>query len=85
MPIYEYACDACHYRFEKFQPVSAEPVQECPKCKERKAKRLISPSNFHLKGGGWYKEGYSKESSANKEKKSPSASAPETAPTTSSV
>jgi predicted nucleic acid-binding Zn ribbon protein len=30
---------------------------ECPKCRE-KAKKIISPCSFELKGGGWYADGY---------------------------
>ena len=32
---------------------------ECPECKESMLKRKTSISAFHLKGGGWYKDGYS--------------------------
>ena len=31
MPIYEYACPACGYRFEKIQRQRSEE-QPCPKC-----------------------------------------------------
>ncbi len=75
MPIYEYACDACKHKFEKFQSVSAKPITECPKCKKKAAKRLISASTFHLKGGGWFKEGYSKtQSKASGDSKAPAVS-----------
>jgi predicted nucleic acid-binding Zn ribbon protein len=30
----------------------------CPKCGQR-AKKIISPCSFELKGGGWYADGYS--------------------------
>ena len=32
MPIYEYECESCKYRFEKLQKVSEEDLKECPKC-----------------------------------------------------
>jgi hypothetical protein len=35
-----------------------EPLKECPACKQLKLERLISAAAFHLKGGGWYKDGY---------------------------
>jgi putative FmdB family regulatory protein len=32
MPTYEYLCESCRYRFEKFQNISDAPIKECPKC-----------------------------------------------------
>lgn len=58
MPTYLYLCETCNLEFEETHSISEE-VQECSKC-HNKPKRLISSGNFILKGGGWYKEGYSK-------------------------
>ena len=72
MPTYEYLCEDCGYQFEAVQRITDEPLKECPSCKG-KVKRLISCTNFLLKGEGWYKSGYvkgaNKESSNNKETK----------------
>lgn len=57
MPIYEYECQECHCLFEEWQSGFDEKDMECPEC-EGEAKRLISHSAFHLKGGGWYADGY---------------------------
>jgi putative FmdB family regulatory protein len=32
MPTYEYECEACGFRFERFQSMLDEPVRECPEC-----------------------------------------------------
>jgi putative FmdB family regulatory protein len=32
MPTYEYTCQACGHRFEKFQRMSDAPVNICPAC-----------------------------------------------------
>ena len=40
MPLYEYHCPTCSYRFEKLQPMSAAGA-DCPNC-EQPAKRAIS-------------------------------------------
>lgn len=40
MPAYEYFCESCGYKFEKFQKMSDEPLKVCPKC-GKGAKRLI--------------------------------------------
>jgi putative FmdB family regulatory protein len=71
MPIYEYKCQNCGYKFEKIQSFNASSQCECPHC-HKKAKRLISQASFVLKGTGWYvtdhpskarKEGMRKEKS----------------------
>jgi putative FmdB family regulatory protein len=54
MPTYEYKCDACGCRFEKFQSMSAAPIKKCPECGKLTLRRLISAPSFRLKGGGWY-------------------------------
>lgn len=41
MPTYEYVCEACGYKFEKFQQMNDKPLGECPKC-GKTLKRLIS-------------------------------------------
>jgi putative FmdB family regulatory protein len=58
MPLYEYKCSKCDRTFEKMQKFSDPPLTSC-NCGENGAvQRLISPPAFHLKGGGWYKDGY---------------------------
>src|SRR2546430_571272 len=59
MPIYEYECAKCGKRFEYQQSMSEPPKKKCEKC-GGKLERLISQTAFHLKGGGWYKDLYSK-------------------------
>ena len=58
MPTYDYQCEKCEFEFEREQRITEDPIKTCPKCKSRKAKRLLSASNFILKGGGWYADGY---------------------------
>jgi len=54
MPIYEYECENCGYKFEKLQKINDEPLVECPKCKQPKLRKLVSAAGFQLKGTGWY-------------------------------
>ena len=56
MPTYEYQCTKGHH-FEVEQRITAEPLKRCRICRS-KVQRLISPSTFILKGGGWYSDGY---------------------------
>ncbi len=54
MPTYEYQCNKCNYKFEKFQSITAAPLKNCPKC-DGEVIRLISKNgNFILKGSGYY-------------------------------
>jgi putative FmdB family regulatory protein len=61
MPIYEYECRKCGV-FDHEHPMSARPLARCPRCRS-KVTKLISATAFHLKGGGWYADGYDKKSS----------------------
>ena len=55
MPTYEYKCSACGHTFERFQPMSAEPVKRCPQCGKAKVKRLIGTgAGLIFKGSGFY-------------------------------
>ena len=59
MPIYEYVCKSCGHEFEEMQRFSDAPLEQCPSCQEESSvQRKVSKSAFHLKGGGWYKDGY---------------------------
>ena len=68
MPTYEYECKKCKKRFEQFQKISDPALEKCPDC-GGKVERLVSAAAFTLKGGGWYKDGYSSSSSSSGEKK----------------
>jgi putative FmdB family regulatory protein len=57
MPIYEYECANCKNRFEYRQSMSEPPMTVCESCGGALTK-VISPSGFILKGGGWYKDLY---------------------------
>jgi len=54
MPIYEYRCSACGWTFDSMQKMSEAPLTRCPECGAEALKKLISPTAFRLKGGGWY-------------------------------
>jgi len=61
MPIYEYSCPKCG-SFDAIQGINEKPLRAKPDCTEKKcpckAERVMSAAAFHLKGGGWYKDGY---------------------------
>src|SRR3989338_7509457 len=79
MPIYEYHCEACG-SFERLQKLSDTILTQCPKC-HKPVKKMMSQSSFQLKGGGWYKDGYSPpQSSSAKPEKSEKSDKKETTP-----
>src|SRR5512136_1523531 len=69
MPTYEYVCDKCGHQFEQFQPISAKPLNECPKdlCAQKrwgkgKVRRAISGgAGLIFKGSGFYITDYRSE------------------------
>lgn len=60
MPLYDYQCSKCGIIFE-YEVTLADIDKEvrCLNC-NGSCKRLMSAPAFHLKGGGWAKDGYSK-------------------------
>src|SRR5437868_14909307 len=54
MPIYEYQCKNCGKRFEKMQPITAEPLTECVHCGQGPIRRVFQPVGVIFKGSGWY-------------------------------
>ena len=58
MPTYEYFCESCGYKFEKFQKMSDEALKECPKC-GKGIKRLIGAGmGIIFKGKGFHSTDY---------------------------
>jgi putative FmdB family regulatory protein len=53
MPLYEYQCDDCGVRFEHRQPITDDPLEDCPEC-GGKVHRLIHPVGIIFKGKGFY-------------------------------
>ena len=54
MPIYEYECKECGNRFEKMQPITADPLKDCPHCGKSAIQRVFHPVGVIFKGSGWY-------------------------------
>ena len=57
MPMYVYECEAGH-GFEEIQKFADDPISKC-EC-GASAARVLTCSNFALKGEGWHRDGYSK-------------------------
>ena len=65
MPVYEFECTQGHVT-EELVPMGTKHTK-CAKC-SKKAKKIISPCSFELKGGGWYADGYSSKKSGSTKK-----------------
>lgn len=73
MPLYEYECRGCQYRFEMTQKVNDPPAKACPHCGGKVTKVISSPA-IVFKGSGWYVTDYSskmKDPSGEQKKESP--------------
>ena len=63
MPTYDYLCTSCGYKFEEFQKMTDDLLQECSACGGL-LKRLIGPGSGPIfKGTGFYQTDYKKSSS----------------------
>ena len=56
MPLYEFTCDVCKREQELLLRLH-DPVPHCPAC-TKPMRKLLSRSNFALKGDGWAKDNY---------------------------
>jgi len=53
MPLYEYQCSTCAYRFERRQSFSDDAIKVCPECGGETRKVFHAPG-IVFKGSGWY-------------------------------
>jgi len=61
MPIYVYECENCKSVREEIQKYSDDTLTDCEECESKDTLyRLVVMSSFQLKGGGWYRDGYTK-------------------------
>ncbi|PKK84929.1 MAG: FmdB family transcriptional regulator [candidate division Zixibacteria bacterium HGW-Zixibacteria-1] len=58
MPTYQYRCTECEHEFEKFQPISDDPVSVCPECSGYTERIITGGAGFLLKGSGFYSTDY---------------------------
>jgi putative FmdB family regulatory protein len=58
VPIYEYLCQSCSYRFEVKQSIKDDPITSCARCGCAVSKLISSPA-IMFKGSGWYVTDYS--------------------------
>lgn len=76
MPIYEYQCESCAYKFEVKQSIKDDPISTCERC-GNPVRRLISSPGIMFKGSGWYITDYSDKMKPSKEGDQPAAAGTE--------
>jgi putative FmdB family regulatory protein len=59
MPLYDCKCPGCGTKNEQLLKREEEP-DRCPQCGKPMKREVAQLASFALKGGGWYKDGYSK-------------------------
>jgi len=52
MPTYEYECEKCGHRFERFQTMTDKPIGACPQCKGNVRRLIGAGGGIVVKGGG---------------------------------
>jgi putative FmdB family regulatory protein len=66
MPTYDYVCQECGAKFERFQKMSDGMLRKCPECGRLKLKRLMGiGAGIIFKGSGFYETDYKRKSSGN--------------------
>jgi len=80
MPTYDYLCNNCRVRFEKFQGITAKPLKKCPECGKMALNRLIGTgAGVIFKGSGFYETDYRSDSYKAGQKSDKSDSSADTA------
>ena len=69
MPTYEYECNDCGHRFEKFQNIKDKPLKKCPKCGGRTKRLIGTGAGIIFKGSGFYHTDYRIKEDKSTEKK----------------
>ncbi len=52
MPTYDYQCQTCGYRFERFHGMNDTPVITCPECQGETRRVIGAGAGFIVKSGG---------------------------------
>jgi putative FmdB family regulatory protein len=59
MPTYDYECRGCSHEFEARQPITQDPLRDCPECKKSLLTRKIGTGSLvQFKGSGFYETDY---------------------------
>ena len=51
MPTYEYECQTCGHRFERFHGINETPTMACPECQSHTRRLISAGAGIIVKGG----------------------------------
>ncbi len=71
MPTYEYECEKCGHKFDLFQSMKDEPINDCPKCKGHVVRLMGAGGGIIFKGSGFYENDYKRKKSGGSDHKTP--------------
>jgi putative FmdB family regulatory protein len=60
MPTYDYECDACGVKFERFQQMTEAPLDRCPECGGAVRRLIGTGAGIIFKGSGFHATDYRK-------------------------
>ena len=60
MPTYDYQCETCGHRFERFQKMSEAPLTACPECGGQVRRLIGAGAAVIFKGSGFHATDYRK-------------------------
>lgn len=78
MPTYEYRCTKCKEKFEEFQSITADPLDQCPSCGGQAIRIISGGAGLLFKGDGFYITDYRSEGYKKDAKKDSSSSGSDT-------
>lgn len=59
MPVYDYKCNNCGYKFEVYRSVNETDTPECPNCHSKDTVKVFTASvYFKFVGSGFYENDY---------------------------
>ncbi len=91
MPLYEFECQHCRKISEFLMKLSDQPPTTCVHCSQGPMRKVVSKTNFVLKGQGWYETDFkgpkkpenSESASTSSKSSSPAAASSDAASTSS--
>lgn len=64
MPHYDYVCETCEHRYEKFQQMTDAQDTKCPVCGGPVRRLIGTGAGLMFKGSGFYETDYRKKTSS---------------------
>ena len=81
MPTYDYECQSCGHRFERFHAPDVKHSKTCPVCRKRRVERQIGGgAGVIFKGSGFYETDYRRKAAPQQASETPKKDAAASSP-----